>query len=186
MIAFLAMDASLQNLHTASLAIGFTRAFRVVRYTLFYCKYCLGLLRQTTMHCLLARSHAPQAEKWFHPYHTQGSVQENSLFRKKNLSFLHPSRQNRRLYTHHWMIPFKVYSMAMALNQTKGPPYKWVTFSASCICLWIFCGHVDHKYSQLSDTSSFLFCHLGAECVFVYIRCGRAVKMPCCRLWWWW
>ncbi|XP_036431120.1 pecanex-like protein 4 [Colossoma macropomum] len=30
MIAFLAMDASLQKLHTASLAIGFTRAFRVV------------------------------------------------------------------------------------------------------------------------------------------------------------
>ncbi|XP_066535867.1 pecanex-like protein 4 [Hoplias malabaricus] len=30
MIAFLAMDVSLQKLHTASLAIGFTRAFRVV------------------------------------------------------------------------------------------------------------------------------------------------------------
>ena len=31
MIAFLAMDSSLLKLHTASLSVGFTRAFRVVR-----------------------------------------------------------------------------------------------------------------------------------------------------------
>jgi len=31
MIAFLSVDESLEKLHTASLAIGFTRAFRMVR-----------------------------------------------------------------------------------------------------------------------------------------------------------
>lgn len=33
MIAFLAMDKSLQLLHTVSLSVGFTRAFRVVYLT---------------------------------------------------------------------------------------------------------------------------------------------------------
>lgn len=30
MVAFLALDGSVQQLHTASLSVGFTRAFRVV------------------------------------------------------------------------------------------------------------------------------------------------------------
>lgn len=42
MIAFLSVDGSLKKLHTASLAIGFTRAFRMVRD--FICKPSISII----------------------------------------------------------------------------------------------------------------------------------------------